>query len=39
MEPFFKNHVLGQQPFRPMIIIVDTTKAGSADQYICAANY
>lgn len=30
MRPFFKNHVLEQQPFKPMIIVVDTTKAGSA---------
>ena len=30
MRPFFKNHVLQQQPFKPMIIVVDTTKAGSA---------
>ena len=30
MRPFFKNHVLERQPFKPMIIVVDTTKAGSA---------
>ena len=30
MRPFFENHVLQQQPFKPMIIVVDTTKAGSA---------
>ena len=30
MRPFFENNVLQQQPFKPMIIVVDTTKAGSA---------
>src|SRR6056300_1390172 len=30
MRPFFEKHVLQQQPFKPMIIVVDTTKAGSA---------
>ena len=30
MRPFLENHVLQQQPFKPMIIVVDTTKAGSA---------
>ena len=30
MRPFFENNVLEQQPFKPMIIVVDTTKAGSA---------
>ena len=30
MRPFFENNVLQQQPFKPMIIAVDTTKAGSA---------
>ena len=30
MRPFFDNNVLQQQPFKPMIIVVDTTKAGSA---------
>ncbi len=30
MRPFFEKHVLWQQPFKPMIIVVDTTKAGSA---------
>ena len=29
MRPFFENNVLQQQPFKPMIIVVDTTKAGS----------
>ena len=30
MRPFFENNVLRQQSFKPMIIVVDTTKAGSA---------
>lgn len=30
MRPFFEKHVLHQQPFKPMVIVVDTTKAGSA---------
>ena len=30
MRPFFENNVLQQQPFKPMIIVIDTTKAGSA---------
>jgi hypothetical protein len=30
MRPFFENNVLQQQPFKPMIIVVDTTKTGSA---------
>ena len=30
MRPFFENNVLQQQLFKPMIIVVDTTKAGSA---------
>ena len=30
MRPFFENNVLQHQPFKPMIIVVDTTKAGSA---------
>ena len=30
MRPFFENNVLQQQPFKPMIIVVDTTKPGSA---------
>lgn len=30
MRPFFEKHVLQQQLFKPMIIVVDTTKAGSA---------
>ena len=30
MRPFFENNVLQQQPFKPMIIVVDTTKVGSA---------
>lgn len=30
MRPFFENNVLQQQQFKPMIIVVDTTKAGSA---------
>lgn len=30
MRPFFENNVLQQQPFKPMNIVVDTTKAGSA---------
>jgi len=30
MRPFFENNVLQQQLFKPMIIVVDTTKTGSA---------
>ena len=30
MRPFFKGHVVERVPTRPMIITVDTTKAGSA---------
>ena len=30
METIFENNVLQQQPFKPMIIVVDTTKVGSA---------
>lgn len=30
MRPFFQKMILDHQPFKPMIIVVDTTKAGSA---------
>ncbi len=30
MRPFFENNVLQQQPFKPMIIVVDTTRGLAA---------